>query len=249
MKVLSNRRRRTKKDDSGPSSPLWMTTYGDLMTQILIFFVLLFSLSNVDSSKFDIAMTSLQGSLGIIESGKALTEGDFINEGDMGKYFTSVEEEKQFELLEQEIKDVIEENELRGVKITHDERGLIIRFIEGVLFDLGKADIKQDAMHILDEIVPILKESNKHIRVEGHTDNLPINTVLFPSNWELSTTRAVNVVKYFIEKHRFSPKILSAAGYGEHRPIAPNDSAKHRALNRRVDIVLLKSISEVQEPK
>lgn len=250
VKMLSgNRHRRIKKDDSGPSSPLWMTTYGDLMTQILIFFVLLFSLSNVDTSKFDIAMTSLQGSLGIIESGKAITEGSFINEGDIGKYFASAEEEEQFQMLEQEIEDVIDKNDIRGIQVTHDERGLIIRFVEGVLFDLGKADIKQDAMLILEEIVPILKESQKHIRVEGHTDNLPINTTLFPSNWELSTTRAVNVVKYFIEKHNFSPSILSAAGYGEYRPVAPNDSAKHRALNRRVDIVILKSISEDQEPK
>lgn len=250
VKMLSgNRRRRIKKDDNGPSSPLWMTTYGDLMTQILIFFVLLFSMSNVDASKFDMAMTSLQGSLGIIESGKALTEGNFINEGDVGEYFASVAEEKQFQMLEQDIKEVIDENDLKGIQVTHDERGLIIRFVEGVLFDLGKADIKQDAMLILDDIAPILKKSQKHIRVEGHTDNLPINTTLFPSNWELSTTRAVNVVKYFIEKHNLSPKILSAAGYGEHRPVAPNDSAKNRALNRRVDIVILKSVSENQEPK
>jgi len=101
----------------------------------------------------------------------------------------------------------------------------------------------------LDKIAPLLIESHRHIRIEGHTDNLPINTRDFPSNWELSTARAVNVVKYLIEKHNFSPYILSAAGYGEYRPIAPNDSARNRALNRRVDIIILKSASEASEPK
>lgn len=105
------------------------------------------------------------------------------------------------------------------------------------------------SFHILDKIAPLLIDTHRHIRIEGHTDNLPINTREFPSNWELSTARAVNVVKYFIEKHNFSPYILSAAGYGEYRPIAPNDSDKNRALNRRVDIIILKSTSESTEPR
>ncbi|HHV17302.1 MAG TPA: OmpA family protein, partial [Thermoanaerobacterales bacterium] len=144
---------------------------------------------------------------------------------------------------------IIDENNLGGIQVNLDERGLLIRFVEGVLFDSGKANIKNDARAILDKLAPLLIESHRQIRIEGHTDNLPINTREFPSNWELSTARAVNVIKYMIEEHNFSPYILSAAGYGEYRPVAPNDSVKNRALNRRVDIIILKSTSEAKEPK
>jgi chemotaxis protein MotB len=232
-----------------PGSPAWMTTYGDLITQVLIFFVLLFSLSSVDQKKFDMAMLSLQGSLGIVEGGMTLKEGDFIEAGDVGSFLVSAEEQREFELLEQKAQAIIDENNLGGIQVNLDERGLLIRFVEGVLFDSGKANIKNDARAILDKLAPLLIESHRQIRIEGHTDNLPINTREFPSNWELSTARAVNVIKYMIEEHNFSPYILSAAGYGEYRPVAPNDSVKNRALNRRVDIIILKSTSEAKEPK
>jgi chemotaxis protein MotB len=226
-----------------------MTTYGDLMTQILIFFALLFALSSVDTKKFDIYISSLQGSLGIIQGGQTLEKGEFIESGEVGQFLVSAEEQRQFERLEQDVKDIIKKNDLSGVQVEMDERGLVIRFVEGVLFDSGKAEIKKQAMAVLDKIVPVLKQSRRQIRVEGHTDNVPIHTREFPSNWELSTARAVNVVRYFIDKHNFSPYTISAAGYGEYRPVAPNDTDKHRALNRRVDIVILKSVSEDEEPE
>jgi len=227
-----------------------MTTYGDLITQLLIFFVMLSTFSNVDRDKFNAAMLSLQGSLGIMEGGITLEEGDYIEQGgEIGELMFSIQEQKEFELIREEVEQIIAEDEISGIQVNLDERGLIIRFVEGVLFDSGKADLKEEAKAILDKIAPLLIETHRHIRIEGHTDNLPIHTREFPSNWELSTARAVNVVKYLIEKHNFSPYILSAAGYGEYRPIAPNDSDKNRALNRRVDIVILKSTSESSEPR
>lgn len=250
MRILAlSRRRRDNDDGQAPGAPAWMATYGDLITNILIFFVLLFSLSNIDQNKFDMAMLSLQGSLGVIEGGQTLQQGEFIEAGEVGSYLVSAEEQKEFELLEEKIQDIIDENNIGGIKVNMDERGLTIRFIDGVLFDSSKAKIKEDAKAILNSIAPLLRESHRQIRIEGHTDNLPINTREFPSNWELSTARAVNVVKYMIEEHNFSPYILSAAGYGEYRPVSPNDSAKHRALNRRVDIIVLKSVSEAEEPQ
>lgn len=250
MKKLSYSRRRNKdNEEQAPGSPAWMATYGDMITQILIFFVLLYSLSSIDAKKFDLAMLSLQESLGILEGGRVLVEGDFLEAGDVGELSASLKEEQEFKRLQSRLNEIIEENELDGVQISEDERGLTIRFVEGVLFDLGKAYLKEDARVILDKIAPVLKTSHHHLRVEGHTDNLPIHTTEFPSNWELSATRAVNVVKYFVEKHNFSPYILSVAGYGEYRPIAPNDSEKHRSLNRRVDIIILRSEAENAEPR
>lgn len=249
MRTLPGSRRRGESESQPPGSPLWMTTYGDLMTQILIFFALLFALSSVDTKKFDMYMSSLQGSLGIIQGGQTLEKGEFIESGEVGQFLVSAEEQRQFERLEQNVKDIVKQNGLNGIQVELDERGLVIRFVEGVLFDSGKADIKEQARVVLDKIVPVLKQSRRQIRVEGHTDNVPIHTREFPSNWELSTARAVNVVRYFIDKHNFSPYTISAAGYGEYRPVAPNDTDKHRALNRRVDIVILKSVSENEEPK
>lgn len=249
MRTLPGSRRRGDSDGQPPGSPLWMTTYGDLMTQILIFFALLFALSSVDIKKFDMYISSLQGSLGIIQGGQTLEKGEFIESGEVGQFLVSAEEQRQFERLEEDVRDIINKNNLKGVQVELDERGLVIRFVEGVLFDSGKADLKKQARAVLDKIAPILKQSKRQIRVEGHTDNVPIHTRQFPSNWELSTARAVNVVRYFIEKHNLSPYTISAAGYGEYRPVAPNDTDKHRALNRRVDIVILKSISEHEEPE
>lgn len=242
-------RRRGNGDGQPPGAPLWMVTYGDLMTQILIFFALLFALSSTDTKKFDMFMTSLQGSLGIMQGGQTVEKGEFIEAGDIGQLLASQEEQKQFQKLEQNVKDIVSQNNLNGVQVNLDERGLVIRFMEGVLFDSGKADIKEPAKVVLNKMAPILKQSHRQIRVEGHTDNIPIHTREFPSNWELSTARAVNVVRYFIDKHNFSPYLISAAGYGEYRPVAPNDTDKHRALNRRVDIIILKSVSENEEPK
>lgn len=214
VKILSYSRRRSKNNEEQFSgSPAWMATYGDMITQVLIFFVLLFSLSSVDAKKFDIAMFSLQESLGILDGGKVLIKGDFLEGGEVGDLSSSLKEEQELNRLQRSLKEIIKDNELAGVQISKDERGLTIRFVEGVLFDSGKAYLKEDAKIILDKIVPVLKTSHHHLRVEGHTDNLPIHTREFPSNWELSTTRAVNVVKYFVENHNFSPYILSLHGF------------------------------------
>lgn len=127
-----------------------------------------------------------------------------------------------------------------AVHVEYTERGVVIRFADRVLFDLGRADLKPEAVEILDQLVGLLRTVPNPVRVEGHTDDLPINNERFPSNWELSTARATNVIKYFIEKHGLDPTKFSAAGYGEYRPLVPNDSMENRALNRRVDIVLLR---------
>lgn len=143
----------------------------------------------------------------------------------------------------------VETSELEGkVQAWLDERGLMIRFLDTTLFDLGKADLKPAARVILDNVAEILITLPNRIRVEGHTDNIPINTYLFPSNWELSTARATTVVRYFLEQYGFPPTQFSAAGYGEWHPVVPNDSMENRAQNRRVDIVILRTSIGQEEP-
>ena len=117
--------------------------------------------------------------------------------------------------------------------------GLIMRLSEHALFDQGSADISAEALPLLDKIGAIISKTAYLIRIEGHTDNLPIHTELFPSNWELSTARAVNVLRYFIKNHNIDPQRLAAEGFGEFHPLVANDSPENRAKNRRVEIIFI----------
>lgn len=237
-------RKKVVEEKSG--APEWMATYGDLVTLLLCFFVLLFSMSTIDNQKFKAIITSMQGSLGVLDSG-IIVEMDPITTTFPGDI--TDEENEEFKKILEQINDFIKENELeKSITLKLDERGLLIRFLDTVLFDSGKADIKDEAKYIIDMISDVIKESDKSIRVEGHTDNVPINTGRFPSNWELSTARAVNVVKYIIELKDIEPWRISAAGYGEYHPIDTNDTSEGKQRNRRVDIVILRTEKSDKEP-
>ncbi|MCR4399245.1 MAG: OmpA family protein, partial [Firmicutes bacterium] len=156
----------------------------------------------------------------------------------------------QFEQVRKSVESfILKENLGNQVEVREDARGLVLRFADSVLFDLGKADLRPEARAILDKVAVLIASIPNQVRVEGHTDDLKINTERFPSNWELSTGRSSSVVRYFVEKHGMSPDKLSAAGYGEYRPIAPNDSEANRRKNRRVDIVILRLSGSKSEPK
>jgi chemotaxis protein MotB len=128
-----------------------------------------------------------------------------------------------------------------NISVLSDERGVVIRVLDKAFFDEGKAELKDGAKGALDKIVPIIKSVDNHVRIEGHTDNVPINTNEFKSNWELSVRRATEVVRYFVEKRGLPPERISATGYAEYRPIVQNDSPKNKALNRRIEIIVIKS--------
>ncbi|NMA55647.1 MAG: OmpA family protein [Firmicutes bacterium] len=244
-----SRRRRSNREVSLPTASGWMVTYADLVTNMLCLFVLLFAFSQIDAARFEEVIISVQGAFGVLDGGSALTPEALP--GGAGDEITLrwQAEQRRLEEIMGKVKHYIETNELDGkIQAWLDERGLMIRFLDTILFDLGKADLKPEARVILDNVAEILLTVSNRIRVEGHTDNLPINTYRFPSNWELSTTRATTVVRYFLEQYEFQPTQFSAAGYGEWHPVLPNDSAENRAQNRRVDIVILRSAVAQEEP-
>ncbi len=156
---------------------------------------------------------------------------------------TTQQVEDNLEILKETIEEYIEIKEIESeVSVEFDSRGLIIRFKDNALFDSGSANLKESSEEILLFIGELLKNeefADRAVRVEGHTDNIPINTLRFPSNWELSTTRSTNVIKFFINDAEIAPDRLSASGYGEYYPIADNATPEGRAKNRRVDIVIL----------
>jgi chemotaxis protein MotB len=134
---------------------------------------------------------------------------------------------------------------LEGVSLNMEARGLVITFLDEILFDSGKDKIKSDAFPALDKVASVIvdKASDLNVGVEGHTDNEPIKYSGWKSNWELSTARATSVLHYLIEKGVSASK-LAAIGYGEQRPVASNDSAEGRRKNRRVEIVILPELKK-----
>ncbi|NMB01316.1 MAG: OmpA family protein [Firmicutes bacterium] len=225
--------RRRPHRESGNSAS-WLTTYSDMVTLLLAFFVLLFAFSSVDEGKFSSIINAFQNYLGVFNEGQSLLE----DPGPFSFDFSEVGQQ-QLESLYHELSELIQIEGIKGVELELQERGLIVRFAEQVFFDLGEAELKPEALATLRRIAETLKNVPNPLRVEGHTDDWPIRTSRFPSNWELSVHRATNVIRYLVEEQGFDPNQLSAAGYSEYRPIRPNDTAANRAMNRRVDIVIL----------
>ena len=227
--------RKPKKEQKGASSPAWMATYGDLMSLLLSFFILLFSFSSIQESKFREAMASLQGSFGVLETYPTTPIHDhFETIRSKPEQFYSLEEDLQ-EKVEQLREQVEALKQSDSVVVSRSEKGLAIRLDSQLLFDLSKADLRAEAEPVLRGLVRALANMPNSVRVEGHTDNLPIASTQFPSNWELSAARAAAVVRYF-ESQGMDPRKLSAAGFGEWKPVARNDSPEERQKNRRVEI-------------
>jgi len=217
-----------------------MTTFGDMMTLLLVFFVLLYSFSSMDVEKFRGFISALQNQLGVLDGGQTITPDVNIDAGNIGEDFAQAPENIQ--QIMQELDNYIESNNLGDkVNVENKRKGLVISLTGEILYELGKADIREQGKEVLAIISNILIDIPNDIMIEGHTDDLPIRTDEFPSNWELSTARAVNVIKFLIEERNFNPARLSAAGYSEYRPVANNNTAEGRAKNRRVEVVVLNS--------
>lgn len=237
---MFKKRKKDKKDE-----PSWLLTFSDLMTLLLVFFVLLYSLSVIDKVKFQRFMASFQG-VGILERGDKPLEEDKQHDFDIGAEDIPIEAQdidKQALMLLQEtlekVQDYIEENDLDiNVEIRYKDRGIVLEIKDEILFESGKAELKPEAYIILKKLSGLLQTMPNTILVEGHTDNRPIHSSIFPSNWELSTARSLAVVRHMSERLDLAPERFAAVGFGEYRPVVPNDSAQNMARNRRVMIVI-----------
>jgi chemotaxis protein MotB len=171
----------------------------------------------------------------------ALSGGVEIKTNKDKNLLTKAIEKAEVIAVKNPIEEIIEKNPqlAENFTIIKDKKGIILRGENTIFFDEGSAELKEDGIKILNELAISLKELNAPLIIEGHTDSTPINTEKYPSNWELSTARATNIVKYFIKHCGYTPNRLSAVGYGEFAPIVANDNVKNKAKNRRVDIILL----------
>ncbi|WP_129596943.1 flagellar motor protein MotB [Anaerophilus nitritogenes] len=236
-----------KQQEVKMGAPEWMTTFSDMMTLLLCFFVLLFAFSSIDVQKFEAVMQSVQGSLGVLKGGKTIETSPYVNDAlDDDKTTKQLEELEDFKKLKEELDAYLEREGMKDqILVDLNAKGLLLRFKDNVLFDSGRAELKPIAIQTLSFLSDLLKKEEfveKYIRVEGHTDSDPIlYSKKFPTNWELSVTRSSNVVRYFIEGAELDPGRLSASGYSEYHPVAPNDTLENKGKNRRVDIVILRS--------
>lgn len=239
-----------KKEEERDNIDRWLLTYSDLITLMMAFFVILFAMASVDVNKFKQLASSLNLAFSLGQGGGAqnmLT--DFSGSGLKPDIVNS--ENSEFQKIINSVNEYTAEQKIsQSVHTRVEERGLVINLADTVLFDSGKAELSEKAKQFLERIAEIIEPSNRLIRVEGHTDNVPISTPRYRSNWQLSTDRATNVIMFWISKHPDLNARLSAAGYGEFHPVAPNDTPEGRARNRRVEIVVLrKSEASLEPPK
>lgn len=222
---------RKKKDAPKIETPAWLGTFADMMSLLLAFFVLLFSFSSIQESKFQAAMASLQGALGVMDTYPTIPIHDnFEHVPDMQRKLEGVN--KKVEELKKQMEALKKSDD---VKVSRSEKGMAIRLDSKFLFDSSSANLKSEANEVLDGVFDSLKDLPNEVCVEGHTDNLPISSSQFPSNWELSVARASAIIRYF-ESKGMDPRRMKAVGHGEWRPVVKNDSPENRQKNRRVEI-------------
>ncbi|MFC1606763.1 flagellar motor protein MotB [Candidatus Latescibacterota bacterium] len=230
---------RKKKEDEPPKgAPAYMTTYGDMMTLLLCFFVLIVSFSTMEIEKFKAAAASLRGALSALPyQTKVLpTPIEMVRPTKGNKKERSRKRKRAVE----ELRKLIREKNMGSIiKIQEQENAIHITIGDPALFDSGKADIKPEILPILNQIVEVISSGEDVIRVEGHTDDLPISTTRHKNNWELSISRALSVITHIQSRQPdMDPYRLRPVGCGEFHPVATNDTAEGRSLNRRVEIFI-----------
>lgn len=251
------RRRQSRKKKKPSGAPKWMVTYSDMVTLILVFFILLFSMSQVDVVKFEAISESFRNRMIFdflpspvpmehpSESSKHIESGESSDEVDLPKSDkdSEGEEEAEKDTLEELMTDIdifLDEHGLHDViTANRTERGVVLVLQESILFNSAEAEILDKGKPFLSEVGSLLIELPNQVKVEGHTDNRPISNYRYPSNWELSGARASSVIRYLIEKYDFDDTRFSAVGYADTRPAVPNTNTKNWSINRRVEIVIL----------
>jgi chemotaxis protein MotB len=236
--------RKRKHHEEQENGERWLLTYADLITLLLAFFIMMYTFSKKDAQKYEEVSSHLKaifsGGTGIGGKG-SVTSASPIHLPSRGESSGEMKRQLESEIISLSNSKEKFDGPKQNISVLADGRGIVIRVMDRAFFDEGKSDLKERAKGALDKIVPIIKGAPNQIRIEGHTDNVPINTHDFRSNWELSVRRATEVVRYFIERHSYPPEMISAVGFAEYRPIVDNNSPENRALNRRIEIIVMKN--------
>jgi chemotaxis protein MotB len=264
--------RRKKKPEAHANHERWLVSYADFITLLFAVFVTLFAMSQTDKRKVEEVIASLRESFGYAKS-SPMSKVNVLDSTELSQIPSITPpasrgpmnpqmpfsknsknryqgEEKDFKKARASLEAYLLKNGMQDkVSLEITRRGLVVSLKEAGFFDSGSADIKVSSYQLLAKVAESLSDYSNQIRVEGHTDNVPINTHVFPSNWELSAARATNIVRHLVSYYKFEPENLSATGYAEFRAVADNGNADGRAKNRRVDIVVLTGDVAKGEPQ
>jgi len=226
----------------------WMVTFADLVMLLLTFFVMLLTMSSLDKKKLRNLMTHFKASTGVLQlagAGEVYSLGGFINQYNDSESLLVVDQKHfltQIKLVTN-IKNVIK-NLSKEITLSDDDRGVAVVFHGDILFESGKTTIRKEVYPVLDLIANAIEECPNDILIMGQTDNTPIKNKMYESNWELSASRGLSVLDYFLKEKGLSPSRFSVGGYGPSRPLYANTSEKNRLLNRRVEIIF-KHLKEI----
>lgn len=225
----------------------WLIPYADILTLLLALFIVLFAMSSVDAVKFQQLSRAFNdifvGGTGVMEHlspdfegrNTELLVGKDSKEGSLGAI-----DEKELSEMEQRVNEYIQENSLEDkLETSLTGEGLLLTIRDNVLFQSGSADVRETDLQIASEISSlIVMDPPRSMIISGHTDDVPISTAQFSSNWDLSVMRSVNFMKILLENEQLNPEWFSAKGYGEFDPVASNETEEGRAKNRRVEILI-----------
>lgn len=240
--------RRKHRPEEHENHERWLVSYADFITLLFAFFVVMYAISSVNEGKYRILSDSLTSAFrNVTPSSINPIQVGQPSSGQIVRPVASAVEIKPADTAEAR-KMQLMANELKGslgsmidqgkVRVTHSKRGIAIEINDSILFDPARADLQSASSEMLLAVAEMVKDTDNLIQIEGHTDNQPIRSPQFPSNWELASARAASVVRLFAEAG-IAPQRMVVIGYGEFRPVEPNDTIERRARNRRVTLNIL----------
>ena len=237
-------RKKKIEEESGADPFVVMMTA--LSMTLLAFFIVMCSLAVVDSKRVKKALGSLMGTFGPLPGGTSVGPGKTGPAGAPGG--GGADAERSFggpdlraakaSLLKMESL-ILEKGLGKKMEVSVTREGVKVAFTGDIFFRTGKATLEPGIYNVLNELGKVISDTKHPVRIEGHTDNIPIHTKRYPSNWDLSVARAVNVLRYLVKKGYVKPGMISAVGYGPYRPVVPNDTPEGRTRNRRIDVVFI----------
>ena len=245
--------RRRESESAHENQERWLLTYADLITLLMVFFVVMYSMSRADVAKFAKLQSALQRAfhVEVLKGDDPTSIGGESGARSVRPTLEDTPANPSFIALDNRLISTVDElrqalRELPGpessnaqVHVGPARDGVVISLSGNVLFDSGKAELKPVGMELVDALAVRLRSMPNELRIEGHTDDVPIATRGYPTNWELSAARATTVARYLSERGGIGPTRLVAAGYGQHRPVESNETREGRSRNRRVDIVVI----------
>lgn len=233
MRFGSRHSKRAGHDRSTALTGGWQIIYTGFVLIMLSFFIMLTSFASLEESKITRFAHAFSTAVSVFQYGNSIEGGKIQPNADI----SVISKEDRIARLFDKVRELGSRYDLEGADIRFNERGVVMTLSDTLLFVSGQAELNEQAYPVLEKVGGIISQIGLPVEIEGHTDNVPIRNDIYPSNWELSTARAINVLRYLVQQGRVTPEKISASGRSEYHPLVPNDTAENRAVNRRVEFI------------